>query len=147
MTSVFMKAALDEAVEALVHDDVPVGAVLVKNGSIVSRNHNRKEVSKNACAHAELLVLQDAFEYEKDWRLTDYDLYSTLEPCVMCAGAIMHARIKKVVFSAWDFKWGGFGSQFNLNDSDLNHSLELVYEESVFYQDLLKRFFKDRRST
>ena len=147
MFSSFMDIAIAEARLAMMHDDVPVGAVLVKNDRIIAQDHNRKEITKNACAHAEMLVLQSAFQHEDDWRLNDYTLISTLEPCVMCAGAILHARISKVVFSAWDFKWGGFGSQCNLNKGQFNHRLTVCYQENLVYQRLLKEFFRSKRAS
>jgi tRNA(adenine34) deaminase len=125
---------------------VPIGAVIVLDNTVIAKAHNLKETKKDATAHAELLAIQDAQRAMNDWRLTDCTLYTSLEPCVMCAGAILHSRLKKVVYAAPDLKWGGFGSKLNFNkDAEFNHKVEVVelYDES--YVTFLQDFFRAKR--
>lgn len=122
----FMREALAEAEAADAEDEVPVGAVIVRNGEIVSRGHNGREGDKNALAHAEIVAIDAACKKLQGWRLWDCDLYVTLEPCPMCAGAIINARIKNVYFGAWDPKAGCFGSLINFNDLPFNHKPVII---------------------
>lgn len=143
-----MGVALDEARLALVHDDVPVGAVALVNGVIVAQRHNERELNADPCGHAEMLVLRDAAVVVGSWKLSDLTLVVSLEPCVMCAGAIVSSRVKRVVFGATDAKAGACGSLYNLlSDPRLNHEVELVAlvraEESA---ELLRSFFASKRS-
>jgi tRNA(adenine34) deaminase len=143
----WMEKALDLARQAGEKGEVPVGAILVKDDTCVAAAHNLREQSGNPIAHAEMLVIQEASQKLGNWRLTDTTLYITLEPCPMCAGAIVLARIPKVVYATADPKAGAAGTIYNiLQDERLNHQVELVSgilaEES---STLLKSFFKNRR--
>lgn len=117
----YMKKALDEAKKAIPLGEVPVGAVVVCENEIVSSAFNTRETGKNALHHAEIKAIDFACKKLGGWRLHKCELYVTLEPCPMCAGAIVNARIKRVVFGAFDRKAGAFGSVFNINDLPLNH--------------------------
>lgn len=142
----YMRLALDEAERAAALDEVPVGAVVVRRGAIVAKAHNTRETGKCALDHAELLAIRDACRAAGGWRLNDTTLYVTLEPCPMCAGAILNARIDRVVIGARDPRAGAFGSLFNLNDLALNHKSEIV--EGVLADEsaaLLSSFFKRKR--
>ena len=144
-----MRAALVEAQIAMdVSDDVPVGAVLVDvKGEIIARGRNERELSKDPTAHAEILAIREAAEALGDWRLNGLTLVVTLEPCVMCAGAIQAARINKVVFGAWDEKVGASGSLYDLvRDKRLGTEIEVipgVLEKEA--SDQLKEFFAKKR--
>jgi len=118
----FMRLALREASLALEHGDVPIGAVVVRDGDLVASAHNEREVRKDPTAHAELVAIREAARKAGDWRLTDSVLYVTLEPCAMCAGAIVLARVARVVYGARDPKAGAAGSVFDvLREERLNH--------------------------
>ena len=118
----FMALALEEARTAMDHDDVPIGAVVVHEGVVVGKGHNARERDQDPTAHAELLAIRDASKKLERWRLDDCTLYVTVEPCAMCAGAIVLARIKRVVFGAWDEKAGMAGSVGDLlRHPNLNH--------------------------
>ncbi|MGI6249588.1 MAG: nucleoside deaminase [Acutalibacteraceae bacterium] len=117
----FMLAALELAREAKAEDEVPVGAVAVCRGEIVGRGRNRREKDKNALAHAEIEAINEACKNLGGWRLWECDLFVTLEPCPMCAGAIINARIRRLVFGAYDKKAGSCGSVVNLFDLPYNH--------------------------
>jgi len=122
----FMKAALKEAKKAFDKEEIPVGAVIVKNGKIISRAHNSKESSKNACGHAEILAIQKACKKAGAWRLLDCEMYVTLEPCPMCAGALIQSRISKVYIGTEDEKTGACGSKLNLlEDYKFNHDVQV----------------------
>ena len=121
-----MRVALEEAHLALESEDVPVGALVVKDGRVIARGHNRREADHMASAHAELLAIENACRALSRWRLSDCTLYVTLEPCPMCAGAIINARISRVVFGARDAKAGVFGSVLQINDLPFNHHPELT---------------------
>ena len=122
----FMREALAEARAAVAEGEVPVGAVVVRNGEIVGRGHNGREGQKNALAHAEVVAIDAACKALGGWRLWDCDLYVTLEPCPMCAGAIVNARIKNVYFGAWDPKAGCFGSVIDFNELPFNHKPQMT---------------------
>jgi tRNA(adenine34) deaminase len=143
-----MAIALAEAALAPAHDDVPVGAVLVVDGEVVAMRHNERELRKDPTAHAEILVLRDAAERFSTWRLDGATLVVTLEPCAMCAGAAVLARISRLVFGAFDPKAGACGTLYNLcADPRLNHEVEVsrgVGAEPA--GTLLRDFFKDRRA-
>lgn len=145
----WMAVALDEARSALVHDDVPIGAVVVRlaDGAVVARRHNERERSKDPTAHAEVLALRDAAAAVGSWRLDDHALVVTLEPCPMCAGAALAARVPVVAFGAADPKAGALGSLYHLgSDPRLNHGCAVVdgvrAAESAA---LLQEFFAERR--
>src|SRR6201993_3642823 len=118
----FMREALRLAEKAARHDEVPVGAVVVRDGKIIARAYNQVELLKDATAHAEMLALTQAEAAVGDWRLVDCDLYVTKEPCVMCAGALVHVRIRRVIFGCADPRGGGAGGTVNLlQHPGLNH--------------------------
>jgi tRNA(adenine34) deaminase len=122
-----MGLALDEAQVAADHGDVPVGAVVLHDGKVVARRHNEREATGDPTAHAEILALRDAAQSAGTWRLDGHTLVVTLEPCPMCAGALLAARIDRVVFGAVDPKAGACGSLYNLcADPRLNHEIEVV---------------------
>lgn len=143
----FMALALKEADKAEKKEEVPIGCVIVKDGKVVARAHNLKQTKRLATAHAEVLAIEKVCRKLKDWRLEDYEIYVTLEPCAMCAGAIANARIKKVYFGAYEPKGGGAVSRFDiLTGSGLNHVTDFeggVMEEEC--SEKLKTFFKTRR--
>jgi tRNA(adenine34) deaminase len=143
-----MRDALRSARRAALHDDVPIGAVLVKDGEVVSRGRNRRELEQDPTAHAELVAIRRAAKKLGSWRLPGCVLYVTLEPCAMCAGAIVLARIPRLVFGAHDPKAGFVGSLGDLcRDARLNH--RLVVESGVLAQEcgrVLVGFFKERRA-
>ena len=143
-----MGQAMRQAQKAYLAEEVPVGAVIVREGTIIARSHNQVETLKDATAHAEMLALTQAQEYLGDWRLTDCDLYVTKEPCPMCAGAIVHCRIRRVIFGCGDHKGGAAGGFINLlQQPTLNHASEVtpgVLEEES--KALLKHFFLEART-
>ena len=146
----FMGLALDEARSAVEHNDVPVGAVVVHTdtGEVLARRHNERELANDPTAHAEILALRDAAAALGTWRLDDCALVVTLEPCAMCAGALVNARIGRVIFGADDPKAGALGSRYHLlADPRLNHECDVVHgvraEESA---ELLRDFFTSRRA-
>ena len=143
----YMKQALKEAKKAYKKLEVPVGAVIVKEGKIIARAHNQKETKTDTTKHAEILAIQKASKKLESWRLIDCEMYVTLEPCSMCAGAIINSRIKKVYIGAMDEKTGAVGSVLNLfEDYTFNHKVEAetgVMEKEC--QENLKKFFKELR--
>ncbi|WP_455244059.1 tRNA adenosine(34) deaminase TadA [Petrachloros mirabilis] len=144
----FMQLALDEAARAIALDEVPIAALLVHDGEILARSHNYREVWQDPTAHAEMLVIREAAKLLGSWRLINTTLYVTLEPCAMCLGAIILARIPRLVFGARDPKAGACGSVLNFtNEVRLNHRVEvtggMLEQES---QQLLKDFFKTLRA-
>lgn len=146
MHSEYMKLALNEAKAALAAGEVPVGAVIIKDGNIIAAAHNRVEEYGDATAHAEMLALRMAAEATGDWRLCGCSLYVTLEPCPMCAGAILNSRIKEAVFGAFDGEMGCCGSRTDLTDGLLPRRVRCVggiMEEECAA--LLSEAFKRRR--
>lgn len=143
----FMQAALVEARKAKALGEVPVGAVMVKEGQIITRAHNLRETTGDPTAHAELIALQEAAKIYKHWRLTGMTLYVTLEPCTMCAGALVLARIDRLVYGASDPKAGAVGSLMNVvQDERLNHRVEV--SAGILADEcgkILKDFFRERR--
>jgi len=144
----FMREALREAEKAAEVQEVPVGAVVVANGKIIARAHNLRETTGDPTAHAEILALREAARINKHWRLTGMSLYVTLEPCSMCAGALVLARIDRLIFGASDPKAGAVGSLMNLvQDPRLNHRVEVT--AGILGDEcgkILKDFFKKRRA-
>ena len=142
-----MKKALLEAFKALKNDEVPIGCVIVKDGAVIARAHNLRETKKKATAHAEILAIEKACKKLGDWRLDGCELYVTLEPCIMCAGAILNARIKKVYFGAREPKGGAVESRFQLLDKGaLNWTTD--FEGGVLDEDcalLITEFFRKKR--
>lgn len=149
MENKFMKDALKEAQKAYEKLEVPVGCVIVKDGKIIARAHNQKETKLDTTKHAEILAIQKASKKLESWRLIDCEMYVTLEPCSMCAGAIINSRIKKVYIGALDEKTGAAGSVLNLfEDYTFNHKVEI--EKGIMQQEceeILKNFFKELRKT
>lgn len=142
----FMLAALGEARMAATEGEVPVGAVLVRDGEILAAAHNRRESERNALRHAELMVIEEGCGRLGGWRLSDCTLYVTLEPCPMCAGAIINSRIGRVVYAARDARAGALGSVIDLSDYPFNHKPSvtsgLMAESSA---ELLREFFAAKR--
>lgn len=144
----WMRLALDEARAALETEDVPVGAIVVDgSGAVIGVGRNERELRQDPTAHAEVVAIRQASWKLDDWHLTDATLIVTLEPCVMCAGAILSARIPRVVFGAWDEKAGAAGSVYDvLRDRRLNHTVEVVAGvEAEACGELLTAFFRDGR--
>ena len=143
----YMKQALKEAEKAYKKLEVPVGAIIVKNGKIIARAHNQKEEKKDTTKHAEILAIQKASKKLQAWRLIDCEMYVTLEPCSMCAGAIINSRIKKIYIGTLDEKTGAAGSVLNLfDDYTFNHKVEV--QKEILRADcekILKEFFKELR--
>ena len=143
----YMKEALKEAVKAYNKGEIPVGAVIVKDNKIIARAHNQKEEKKDTTKHAEILAIQKASKKLEAWRLQDCEMYVTLEPCSMCAGALIQARVKKVIIGTMDEKTGACGSVLNLlGDYKFNHKVEVetgILKENC--EKLLKDFFKTLR--
>ena len=142
-----MRLALEEAAAAEEHGDVPIGAVVIAHGEVIARRHNERELTKDPTAHAEILALRDAARVLGSWRLTDTTLVVTLEPCPMCAGALVLGRVERLVFGAADPKAGAAGSVYNLcADPRLNHELTVV--DGLLEAEaagLLSSFFAARR--
>lgn len=143
-----MTVALDEARAALDHGDVPVGAVVVRGGEVLARRHNERELTNDPTAHAEVLALRDAAATLGTWRLDDCTLYVTLEPCVMCAGALLNGRVGRLVYGAADLKAGATASLYNVcADPRLNHNPPVthgVLAEAA--AELLSTFFAAKRT-
>jgi len=144
-----MQMAIIEAKRAPEHSDVPVGALLLRENKIVSSRHNERELTKDPTAHAEILVLKDAAEKFGSWYLTECTLVVTLEPCLMCAGAMINSRIKRVVFGALDSKAGACGSLYNVcDDSRLNHQISVTSGiQAKSCGELLSEFFRKLRKS
>ena len=147
MQKLFMQEALKLAKMAFLEDEVPVGCVIVKDDHIIGKGYNKKEQSQNPLHHAEIIAIEEASKHLGSWRLENCEMYVTLEPCPMCAGAIIQSRIKKVVFGAFDEKAGSFGTVFDINKIvGFNHYPEveagLMLIES---RKLLQEFFKNKR--
>ena len=144
-----MKEALKEAQKAFDKEEVPVGAVIVKDGKIIAKAHNEKESKKDSTSHAEILAIKKACKKLGSWRLLDCEMYVTLEPCSMCAGALINSRIKKLYIGTEDMKTGACGSVLNLlGDYKFNHKVEV--EKNILKEDcekILKDFFKMLRKT
>lgn len=143
----YMYSALQEAETAYEANEVPVGAVIVYKNRIIGRGYNQVERLKDSSAHAEMIALTAASSYLNDWRLSECEMYVTLEPCVMCTGALLHSRIKNLFFSTYDPKFGACGSVYNIaEEGKYNHKLNIysgIYENES--RDLLKRFFGNIR--
>ena len=143
----WMQIAIHEAIKAEKEGEVPVGAILVKDGLVIAKAHNQPISTNDATAHAEIQLIRAAGKIQENYRLTGTSLYVTLEPCAMCLGAMMHARIKRIVYGAHDPKTGVCGSSENLIDANcFNHKIDLVSGvlENQCKQ-LLKKFFISRR--
>lgn len=147
MEEKFMKEALKEAKKAYDKLEIPVGVVIVKDGKIIARGHNIKEQKQDTTKHAEIIAIQKASKKLNNWRLIDCEMYVTLEPCSMCAGAIINSRMKKIYIGTMDEKTGACGSVLNLlEDYTFNHKVEVetgVLKEEC--EEILKNFFKELR--
>jgi len=147
MDKKFMKEAIDEALKAYELKEIPIGAVIVRNGEIVGRGYNLKETLKDATLHAEISAIKDACKNLGGWRLPGCTMYVTLEPCAMCAGALVNARVERLVIGAKDYKTGACGSVLNIVQMEnLNHQIEVkfgVLEDEC--ANMLKEFFNELR--
>ena len=143
-----MKAAIKEAIKAEMLDEVPIGCVVVKDNKIIARGYNVRETKQESTGHAEIKTLQKACKKLNSWRLEDCDLYVTVEPCIMCGGAIIQSRIRNVYFGAYDPKGGAFGSSINiLGAKNINHHPNVeggILEKEC--AELIKEFFKRKRN-
>lgn len=141
-----LSLALEEAEKAREKGEVPVGAVIVKNGEIIAKAHNLKESLNDPTAHAEILAIREACNKLNNWRLHGCEMYVTLEPCPMCAGAILQSRLSKIYIGTFEDSTGAAGSVVNiLQNHNLNHFLEVVWENDEKCSKILTEFFKDRR--
>lgn len=144
----FMKEALREAQIAFKKEEVPIGAIIVKDGQIIARAHNLKEEKKDPTAHGEILAIQRATKALGTWRLEDCEMYVTVEPCAMCSGAIVNARIKRLIIGAMEPKFGGAGSIFNIvHHPMLNHQVEVI--EGIMEEEckkIMQDFFENLRN-
>lgn len=146
MQEKFMKQALKEAQKAYEKEEIPVGAIIVKDGKIIARAHNQKETKHDTTKHAEIIAIQKASKKIGAWRLEDCEMYVTLEPCTMCMGAIINARLKKICIGTTDEKTGACGSFIDLSQYKYNHKVEIekgILKEQCEY--ILKDFFKQLR--
>ncbi len=145
----YMFAALQEAEKALLDDEVPVGAVVVFENKIIGRGFNQVERLKDATAHAEMIALTAAANHLSNWRLNECDIYVTLEPCIMCTGAMLASRVKNIYFAAYDPKFGACGSIYNLaGEGKYNHKINIftgIY--SAESESLLRNFFINKRNS
>ena len=143
----FMREALKEAEKSLAKEEIPIGCVIVKDGKIIGRGHNAREELQQAIMHAEIMAIQEANQQEGNWRLLDATLFVTIEPCVMCSGAIGLARIPQVIYGAANQKFGGAGSLYDiLTDARLNHRVEV--ETGVLEDEcatIMQDFFRQGR--
>jgi tRNA(adenine34) deaminase len=143
----YMRLAINEAKKAALIDEVPIGCVIVKDNKVISRGFNKRETKNDVTSHAEIEAIRKASKKLGDWQLIDCDLYVTIEPCIMCTGAIIQSRIKRVVYGAPDIKGGAFGSSINiLEASNINHRPEVV--KGVLEKecaDIIKNYFKSKR--
>lgn len=149
MQEKYMKLALKEAKKAYDKGEIPVGAIIVKDDQIIAKAHNLKEMKNDTTKHAEILAIQKASKKLNSWRLENCEMYVTLEPCSMCAGALIQSRIKKVYIGTMDYKTGACGSVLNLlKDFKFNHVVDV--ETGILSKDcekILKNFFKELRKT
>ena len=147
MQKKFMNAAIKQALKAVEKDEVPIGAVIVVDGKIIARAHNLMEKTQLATAHAEILAINKACKKLKSWRLDNAEMYITVEPCAMCAGAIANARIKTVYFGAYEEKSGCAESKYPvLSDNGLNHTVQFVGGvERDICANIIKNYFKAKR--
>ena len=145
----FMKLALKEANKAKLIDEVPIGAVIVKDNKVISRGYNLRETSKDPTNHAEIVAIRKASKKLGDWQLVDCELYVTIEPCIMCSGAIIQSRISKVIYGAPDVKGGGLGSSIDvLKAKNINHIPEVI--SGVLKEEcsaIVKGYFKEKRNS
>lgn len=142
----YMNLAIKEAIKALNEDEVPVGCVIIKDGKVLASAHNKKVKKQDATAHSEIECIHKASKKIQSWYLNDCEMYVTLEPCMMCTGAIVNARIKKIYYAAKDIKGGCMQSCLEIKTiKNLNHYPEYEFKEDRYYISLLKEFFKNKR--
>lgn len=142
----YIKEAYKQAKKGLMLDEVPVGAIIVKDNKIIARAYNKKENNHNPLGHAEIIAINKACKKLGSWRLIDCDMYITLEPCMMCLGAIIHSRIRNVYYGAKDLKSGALGGAFDaLKCGKFNHIPNCVYKENIECSNILKEYFKSKR--
>lgn len=144
----YMREALKQADKAFEEDEVPVGAVIIHKNRVIAKAHNQIKMLKDPTAHAEIIAITQAAAYLGNERLLDTTIYVTIEPCLMCAGALVLARVKRVVYGAADLKTGAFGSVFDVNKKKLNHRIAVT--KGVCKEDcslLISEFFKKKRAT
>ncbi|MGT2750878.1 tRNA adenosine(34) deaminase TadA [Streptococcus orisasini] len=145
----FMAEALKEAQKSLAKEEIPIGCVIVKDGQIIGRGHNAREELSQAIMHAEIMAITEANKHENSWRLLDTTLFVTIEPCVMCSGAIGLARIPQVIYGAANKKFGGAGSLYDiLTDERLNHRVQV--ETGILEKEcasIMQDFFRQRRNS
>ena len=143
----YMQMALEEAKLAALEDEVPVGCIIVKDDKVIAKAHNLREINHDPFGHAETLAIKKASEVLNDWQLVNCELYVTVEPCIMCAGAIIQSRISKVIYGAPDLKGGAFGGSINvLGAANINHRPEIipgVLEKEC--TEIIKNYFKSKR--
>ena len=143
----YMEIALEEAKLAALEDEVPIGCVIVKDGKVIAKAHNLRETNNDPLGHAETLAIKKASEALNDWQLVNCELYVTIEPCIMCAGAIIQSRISRVIYGAPDLKGGAFGSSLNvLEAQNINHRPEVI--KGVLEKEcteIIKNYFKSKR--
>lgn len=146
MVNIFLEEAIKEAQISQKLDEVPVGAVIVKDNEIIARGHNLKETLKDCTAHAEIMAIREASQKLGSWRLSDCDLYVTLEPCIMCAGTILNARIKRVFIGTFDSTAGACGSVINVLQNDsLSKWTDIIWLYNNECSDILTNYFKKKR--
>ena len=141
MDEYYMQLAIKQAKKALKYNEVPVGAIIVKNNKIISKAFNKKEKNKDTTKHAEIIAISKACKKTKNWRLDDCEIYVTMEPCMMCCGAIEQSRIKKIVYCIPNSNFGAVESKFKILENNIN----IVKIENIEYIDMVKQFFKDKR--
>ena len=143
----YMKMALEEARLAAKEDEVPVGCVIVKDDKVIAKAHNLRETNRDPLGHAETIAIKEASKVLNDWQLVNCELYVTVEPCIMCAGAIIQSRISKVIYGAPDLKGGAFGGSINVLDANnINHRPEVI--KGVLEKEcteIIKSYFKSKR--
>lgn len=147
MNEKYMRLAIKEAQKAYCEDEVPIGAIIVKDDKVIARAHNQREGKKQACAHAEILAIEKACKKLEAWRLEECDMYVTLEPCAMCAGAILNAKLHHVYIGAMEPRSGAVGSKINLF-SDYRYNHEVKYETGILEEEckkLMQSFFRAKR--
>ena len=142
MKKKFIKIALQEAKKGFENEEIPVGCVIVKNDIIISSSHNKREASKDAIMHAEIIAIEEACHKLGSWRLDECELYVTLEPCMMCTGAIIESRIKKIYYATKSDKYGSLNKITEKNKTKMQINEGICKKESI---DILKKFFKEKR--
>lgn len=142
----FMNVALEEAKKAILLDEVPVGAIIVKDNKVIARAHNLRENLNDSTAHAEIIAIREACRVLNSWRLTGCDMYVTLEPCIMCTGAIIQSRIRNLYIGTFDPRGGACGTIIDLPGNDaFNHRVNVIWEYEEQCSDILSEFFQCKR--